>query len=305
MRRLTFAAITLMLLATAIPATARQAFPEVIPLPDGFAPEGVAIGGNHTFYTGSLADGAIVSGDLRTGEIDLLVPGEPGRLAVGMDVDRRSGHLFVAGGLNGVGRVYDTRTGALEAEIPMGAGFVNDVIVTRDGAYFTNSFAPEIYRVPLGPAGRLGTATVETITLSGDWVQVPGPFVFNANGIVATPDGDTLIVVNSALGSLYAVDPMTGEASTIDLGGDGVPSGDGLVLLGQALYVVQNQLNQIAVVSLDADLELGEIVDVIVSPDFDIPTTADVFGGSLYAVNAKFGTDPIGTPYEVVKVPRN
>jgi len=34
------------------------------------------------------------------------------------------------------------------------------------------------------------------------------------------------------------VDPDTGEASAIDLGGDAVPNGDGLLLRGHTLYVV-------------------------------------------------------------------
>ena len=71
---------------------------------------------------GSLADGTIVSGDLRTGEVEELVPGGEGRLAVGMDYDARSGFLFVAGGTNGVGRVYDTSSGALVAEYGLAIG---------------------------------------------------------------------------------------------------------------------------------------------------------------------------------------
>ncbi len=82
------------------------------------------------------------------------------------------------------------------------------------------------------------------------------------------------------------------------------PFGDGLVLSGKTLYVVQNQLNQIGVVSLSRDLASGDIGDPITSSAFDVPTTAAAFGSSLYAVNAKFGTPPEGTPYEVVRVSR-
>lgn len=288
--------------ALALPAAAK-AFPEVIPLPTGFAPEGVAVGTGHTFYAGSLAGGAIVEGDLRTGESQVLVSGEEGRLSVGMSFDDRSGYLFVGGGSNSVGRVYDTATGALLAEYSMASGngdFINDVVVTRDAAYFTNSFAPAIYRVPLGPAGALpDPAAVETVHLGGDWEQTAG---FNANGIVATPNGKTLIVVNSTAQAVYKVDPDSGEATEIDLGGDALPNGDGLVLLGKTLYVVQNQINQIGVVSLSPDLSAGTVGEPITSPHFDVPTTAAAFGNSLYAVNAKFGTPREGTPYEIVKV---
>jgi sugar lactone lactonase YvrE len=298
---------SLVLLVTAMPATADSAYPDVIQLPTAFQGEGIAIGSQHTFYAGSLADGTIVAGDLRTGAVEELVPGAPDRIAVGMNYDARSGYLFVAGGPAGVGRVYDTGSGALVAEYAMASGgpfgdFVNDVIVTRDAAYFTNSFAAEFYRVPLGPAGRLASASADTIPLSGDWQQQPG---FNANGIEATPDGKTLLIVSSLAQAVYTVDPATGVATQIDLGGEAVPNGDGLVLAGKTLYVVQNRLNQIGVIGLSADLSSGVVGEPITNPAFDIPTTAGLFGSSLYAVNAKFGTPPAGTPYEVVRVDRN
>lgn len=296
-------------LVLAIPAAAK-AFPEVIPLPIAFQPEGIAAGHGHTFYAGSLADGAIRAGDLRSGETEELVAGEAGRLSVGMSFDARSGYLFVGGGTNGVGRVYDTEDGELLAEYPLFSGgafgdFINDVIVTRDAAYFTNSFAPLLFRVPLGPGGALpDVADVEPITLSGDWMQVPGPFVFNANGIEASANGKSLIVVNSAAQAVYLIDPDGGEATQIDLGGVALPNGDGLVLHGKTLYVVQNQSNQIGVVNLSPDLRSGTVGEPITNTQFNVPTTALRFGDSLYAVNAKFGTPPAGTPYEIVRVSR-
>lgn len=305
MRRLTLAIASLLMLVTAAaPAAAGTAYPDEIPLPTAFQAEGIAIGSNHTFYAGSLADGTIVAGDLRTGEVHELVAGTTGFIAVGMSFDPRSGYLFVAGGNSGSARVYDTDSGALIAEYAMGGpfgGFINDAIVTRDAVYFTNSFAAEMYRIPLGPAGMLASAAAESIPLSGDWQQQPG---FNANGIEATPDGKTLLVVSSAAQAVYTVDPATGEATQIDLG-SALPNGDGLVLAGKTLYVVQNRLNQIGVISLGADLSSGVIGEAITNPAFDVPTTAALFGNSLYAVNAKFGTPPAGTPYEVVRVDRN
>ena len=55
---------------------------------------------------------------------------------------------------------------------------------------------------------------------------------FNLNGIEATLDGRTLIVVNSAKGLLYTVDARTGASAEIDLGGATVPTGDGILLVG-------------------------------------------------------------------------
>lgn len=309
MRKLALSALVALLVVTALPATAAPAFPEVIPLPNDFGAEGVTVGRGGTFYAGSLNDGSIFAGDLSTGEGSILVSATEGRMAVGLFVDDRSNVLFVAGGAFGSGHFYDAETGADLGSIQFttGPSFVNDVTVTREAAYFTDSFRPVVYRVPLGPAGQLGTGFDE-ITLGGDFGFVPGGF--NANGIVASADGKALIVVNTALATLYRVDPDTGYAAAIDLGGDSVPNGDGLVLEGHTLYVVQNFLNQIGVVELDPGFASGEITRTITSPFFRIPTTADVFGGSLYAVNARFdvappGGDATGIEFEIVKVDKS
>ena len=182
-----------------------------------------------------------------------------------------------------------------------GSDFINDVIVTRDAAFFTNSFQPFIYRVPLGPRGELpDPSEVEELELGGEWIQEPG---FNANGIVGTPNGKWLIIVNSVSGELFRVHPLTGEAMRIDLGGESLSSGDGLVLAGRTLYVVRNRLNLIAVLELSPDLTVGEVVAELTSPEFDVPTTAAGFGDALYAVNARFGTPPMpDTEYDIVRV---
>ena len=54
------------------------------------------------------------------------------------------------------------------------------------------------------------------------------------------------MIVQSATGQLFRVDPQTGVATSIDLGGAVLSNGDGPLFKGQYLHVVQNQLNQIA-----------------------------------------------------------
>lgn len=301
--------IVLLLLAfglVTMGAASAQAFPDVISLPKGFQPEGIASGNGTSFYVGSLADGAIYRGDLRTGEGAVLIAGQPGRVSVGLKYDDRTGLLFVAGGPTGKAYIYDSQTGSTIAEIQLTTlpSFINDVIVTKDAAYFTNSSQPELYRVPLANNGQpLGTS--ETLPLSGDYQFISTPGAFNANGITAAPNGKDLIIVNSADGALYNVDPTTGDATRIDLGGASVVNGDGILLQGKTLYVVQNFFNQIAVVTLNPDLTSGSIVDTITSSNFRIPTTIARFGDSLYAVNARFDTPPTpDTDYEVVRVTR-
>jgi sugar lactone lactonase YvrE len=298
-----------MLLLIPLGAVAAQAvFPEVIPLPNGFQPEGIALGNGHTFFSGSLNGGAIFRGDLRSGDVEMIA--SPGvRMAVGMKFDRRSGLLFVAGGAFGTAYVFDGMTGEMEAtyQLTPNASFVNDVIVTRQAAYFTDSFQKQIYRLPLGAGGELpAPADVQTIALGDGFDFTPG--AFNANGIEASPDGTTLILVNSGAGKLYKVDPTSGEATPIDLMGGSVSSGDGLVLQGRTLFVVQNVLNQVAVVQLKPGFGQGKILGLLTSPFFRVPTTAFVFGRAVYAVNARFDEIPPGQPapddtFEVVRVP--
>lgn len=295
------ATITLLLVGA---AQAAPTFPGIVPLPDGFAPEGVVTGDGTELFAGSLATGAIYRADLRTGQGEVVVTPPEGRTAVGLAFDKRSGLVYAAGGDTGMAFVYDPDTGQTAAtyELTAPGTFINDVIVTRSAAYFTDSFRPFIYRVPLGPDGALPDASaVEEIELGGDYVFVSGDF--NANGIEATPDGKWLILVHSSRGELYRVHPATGEASLVDLGGDAVPSGDGILLQGHTLYVVQNFLNQIAVVELAPDLLSGDVTDRISDPAFRIPTTAANFGPYLYAVNARFDT-PAGpdVEYEVVQI---
>lgn len=282
-------------------------FPELIPLPDGFQPEGIAAGKGTTFYVGSIPTGAVYRGNLRTGKGEVLVPGQDGRAAIGMKYDKRSGLLFVAGGPTGSAFIYNGKTGANVASIQLTASadtFINDVVVTKNAVYFTDSFQPVLYRVALRRNGRLPNPLVsKEIPLGGDFEFVDGEF--NTNGIDARPNGKTLVIVNSTLGTLYAVNPKTGEATLIDLGGDTVPNGDGILLHGKTLYVVQNFLNQIAVVELNSKLATGSVERTITSPHFRIPTTIARFGASLYAVNARFDTTPMpDTEYEVVRVPR-
>jgi sugar lactone lactonase YvrE len=301
MRRLALLAIAL--LAAALPATAAahhpsgSPFPKLIALPVGFQPEGIAIR-HKTFFVGSIPTGAVYRGDLRTGTGDVLVQPQADRAAIGLKVSR-DGRLFVAGGPTGKAFVYDARTGAPLAEHALAGGtpFINDVALRHGTAYFTNSRAPEVFAVPLrgGP--------VRHIAITGDFQQTGDPTATNLNGI-AVAGHDTLVLVQTNTGKLFAADADTGVAKEIDLGGANVVNGDGLLLIGRVLFVVQNRLNQIAVVFLSRDLSQGRVVKTITDPAFDVPTTIAAAHRHLFAVNARFGTpSPETASYNVVRVP--
>ncbi len=278
-------------------------FPAVIELPVGFRPEGIAVGRGSTFYVGSLADGAVVRGDLRTGVVHPWVPGQPGMVTVGLAFDPRSGVLFACGGKTGLARAFDGETGTLLKTFELAGpdGFINDAVVTVEAVYLTNSFQPLLYRLPLGPAGELpDAAQVQTLTLSGDWQTTPG---FNANGIETSPDGKTLLIVHTAGGVLYRVDARSGEAAAVNLGGQSVSMGDGLLLRGSRLHVVRNRIHQIVTVELAEGWRSGVVVGTHTQANFNVPTTLAAFGERIYAVNAKFGApSPESIPYEVLRV---
>ena len=66
-------------------------------------------------YVGSLANGAIYAVDPRTGAGEVLSPGATGMVAVGLEFDRRTNALYVAGGATGQARVIDAASGAVLA----------------------------------------------------------------------------------------------------------------------------------------------------------------------------------------------
>ena len=301
--------LTLLVALVAGSAFAQDAFPASIPLPNGWQPEGIVTGFGSDFYAGSLANGAIYEGSLRTGTGSVLVEGAEGKVAVGLEFDRRDGTIFAAGGATGTAALYDAATGSEVASFQLaepGTSFINDVAVTRDAAYFTDSQNPRLFKVALERNGRPAEgATAEEIAYTGAWEQVEG---FNANGIEVTRNGRMLLVINSTSGTLYLVNPRNGEATAVDVGGADLTMGDGMLRDGSTLYVVRNRANEIAVLEMDATFGTGELVNTITNEAFRVPTTianftSAPFDDALYAVNARFGTDPgPEVDYDVVRV---
>jgi sugar lactone lactonase YvrE len=292
-----------------VPATAGAAtFPDLIRLPDGWQPEGIAAGRGTSLYVGSIPTGAVWKADARTGEGEVLVEGQEGRSAIGIEVDRRN-RLFVAGGATGRAFVYDAATGADLASYqlaPAGTAvtFVNDVVVTSKAAFFTDSRNQQLYVLPLGRHGALPDQDeVRVLPLTGELDYTDATTDVDLNGIVAARGGRVLLSVQSSTGKLFRINPHTGATREVDLGGAVLTNGDGLLLAGRVLFVVQNRLNQIAVVKLSGSLDRGRLVTTVRDDDFDVPTTIAFQAGRLYAVNARFGTtDPQPARYDIVRV---
>jgi sugar lactone lactonase YvrE len=287
-------------------AEPRDTFPTTIELPEGWQPEGIAIGGAPFAYFGSLADGDIYRANLVTGEGRVISQGPgPGFPSVGLKIDR-VGRLFVAGGNAGQARVVSASSGRILAtyQLTTAPSFINDVVLTPVGAYFTNSQEAALYLVPFVGYGHLPAAdAVRRIPLGGEWQQAAA--AFNANGIAQTPGGAALLVVNSTVGRLYRVEPATGFARAVDLGDYSVVFGDGLLVEGRTLYVVQNFPELVAVFTLNAAGTSGTLVATLSDPRFDTPTTVAAYGDRLYLPNARFTTAPTPTTeYTAVAIPK-
>jgi hypothetical protein len=296
------AAIMALVVTNSMAGAGNTAHPKVVSLPDGFQPEGIDTQGANRFFVGSIPTGDIFKGDLRIADSgdDVFIDAPDGRNAIGLKL--RRGVLFVAGGPTGQAYAYNARTGRdLGAfQLTTDDSFVNDVVTTRTAAYFTDSFNQRLYKIPI--KGSRGFGDPEVLPLTGDIVFVEGEF--NANGIDATRNGKTLVLVQSNTGKLFTVDPETGESTEIDLGGETVTTGDGILLQGRRLWVVQNT-NQLTLVRLSRDRSSGVVVDRFTDETFDVPTTVARAGNRLAIVNARFGVeDPESAEYWVTQIRR-
>ncbi|MGH2997527.1 MAG: SMP-30/gluconolactonase/LRE family protein, partial [Gaiellaceae bacterium] len=179
------------------------------------------------YFVSSTGDGSIMRGHVAEPAASTFVaPTGIGFSSIGVKVDKKDGLLYVAGGNTGTVRVYDAETAALLRTFESGpGGFINDLVVTRGGdVYATDSFRPILWRAQ---AGSPGGALEPWLPLAATPIQyTPG---FNLNGIVATKDGDQLVVAQSSTGKLFHVDVASKTVSEIDLGGELVPA-DGLEL---------------------------------------------------------------------------
>ncbi len=276
-----------------------------VPLPAGFQPSGIALGRAAIAYVGSSGSGAIYAVDLGTQRGDLLVAEQRSQAVHGLAYDARTGYLFAAGGAAGNGLVLDTHSGALLHDIQLTtdpAGLVLDVALTAEAAWFSDGGRPCLYWVALGPDGRLD-APVRCAERSLGAAYAFLEDDLNASGIVAVAGRQALLIVHTALGLLYNVEPARGAVTPIDLAGATLPDSSGLALDGATLYAA-NFNNQVFVVALEPTLTRGTVRRVLTSRSFDNPSAVVVNGNQLCVVNARVATDPLPTtPYWLTSLP--
>lgn len=290
-----------------------------VPLPVGLRPEGITSGPGTRYYVGSLADGRIVTGDLRRGgPSQVLLPGATGRQIRGLYWDKRTKLLWAVGNQGpartpGTARIWaiDSRSGVVAREWTIAdALFLNDLVVTRRAVWVTDSGLDRLTRLALNRKGRPTSAAPTFLPLSGDWPATPPlPATdIGANGIRTLPGGD-LLLDNSTAGGLWAVDRRSGEVARIPVRGTQLTGGDGVLRKGRIVYVVRGSGPAVVDVlklkhrrdGWSASYRRG-----LTDPTLDVPSTATLAGGYLWAVNARFGIQPPATEttaYSITRLP--
>ena len=199
----------------------------------------------------------------------------------------------MAGGSTGKAFVYDARTGALVREVQLatggGATFVNDVVVTKRAAFFTDSNRAVLYRLALSKNGAPARRR-SALPLTGDFQLVAGlqPERHRRDAgredARRRPERDREAVPRRRRERRDEGDRPRRPAWQ---------NGDGILLHGRTLYVVQNQRQpDRGRRSRPRASRPARVARTITDPDFDVPTTIDRSGSRLYAVNARFGTTP-------------
>src|SRR5262249_50365508 len=144
----------------------------------------------------------------------------------------------------------------------LGNPTANDLAFSHGSVFVTDSARPFLYRLSEADANAPGTTTVEP------WLHVDppvvystgeGPFGVNLNGIVASPDGKILLTVQTNTGVIFRVDVEQRTITPVDTGGAQLLFGDGLLRLGDALYVARNAANEIVKLKLGTGWDSAQL----------------------------------------------
>jgi len=262
------------------------------------------------FFTGSLIDGSMVRGTRGALQAEPFLPaGTDGRTSVaGVKVDGES-RIWVANAFGGRVLVYSEQGRLLHSFVLLGPGspIINDLAFSRGFVYVTDSARPLLYRLSQTAADQPGVTSVEP------WLSVEppvvyhagvGPFGINLNGIVASPDGRTLLTNQTNTGILWRVDVASGTVIRVDTPGTDLLFGDGMLQLGDSLYVARNAANRLVKLHLSPDWTSARPEETINSPLFAFPTAIIELRGSLLVTNAQLNavSNP-RLPFTVLQLP--
>jgi len=297
----TLTAMSAVLVAVTVPATAAPAPGYAITINGSNAfPESVAAD-NHNVYATSIGDGTVYRGRPGAKTLESFLPGGRDGRTQATGIKIIGNRLLVAGAFTGRFFVY-TDTGQLVSSYTVPdtgeKTLVNDAAVTPDGdVYITDSLRAVVYRIPAAEvnAPAIGAQrTLRVVYHLPDYVAGES----NGNGVVASPDGKFLIIGYWYSGALYRLTLTTGEVRKIDA--PPLPSADGIVLRGNTLYIARSVNNEITTVRLSDDDTRADVVSERTYPGADTTTGVAVSGDRLLVTNSQMDTylygDPLTSP---------
>lgn len=275
-----------------------------LPLPmDAAYPEGVAVDPvSGKIYLNSASTGFLVRVDPVSGSAEVVAdplkrtPEElqlPGSYALGLKVDAQ-GRAWVAGGRSGSAHVINSHTGQTLARLttPPTTGLLNDVVLTENSAFFTDTRRPMLWRAS---TDSLNDGPLEP------WLSLENsPIAYgegaNLNGIAASQDGKYLIVVHMGHGKLFRISTEDRQIEEIMIHGGSLEGGDGLLIHGDRLFVVRQPAQEIVALKLSDDLLHAQEIKRISSPVLKWPATLAISGDRLIVGNSQLNQRPSNTP---------
>ena len=281
--------------------------------PDARFPEGIAYSPKRdTFFTANAETGAVFEINRKGDSARVVVPegvlAPVGTMtfpvALGMKVDSAD-RLWIAGGRTGRMSVVDIESGRVLKQVtaPSGAGsLINDVVLVGGAGYFTDTRTPTLWRLA-AQGNRIGDLEAWT-TFADTPIEYDGGN--NLNGITVTPDGAALVVVQMDKGLLFLIDLASKAIRKVDTTSIPLSGGDGLVMVGDLVYVVRQPAGEIVTLKMQPDPLLATVVNRFRDPSLKWPATALLVDDSLMVVNSQFNarvTKPASSPFTFAIVP--
>lgn len=266
-------------------------------------PEGTIRGHGPTIYVSHFFFGGVSAVDVLSGTVQEIVPDKGFQERGGIGLEYYKGALFVGGGgpmgllMSAAVHVYDASTGDELASCQpdyADAQFMNEVTIKDGMAYITDSGRSKLM-VMDADAALQGNCQVSSIDLPEQIFNL-GPDIWGANGIAPFHDG--LIIVHETDGSAFYLDLKNQNSITQIIQNGGAPTADGLVIIGNKMYITQNLENKISMWKISRGeggvpvgaTKLGDITSEL----YRSPATSVIFRGRIYSVNARF--DTLGFP---------
>lgn len=269
----------------------RVSFESVRQYPEGITYSPVL----NRFLVTSLTQGKVGSVDKNGSYADLFTDAQ---LISAVGIKEFNGKIYVINGDQGVSGkstaqsrfktaglfVYNLATNQVERRtdlavlLPNNQHYANDVTLDPQGvAYVTDSFSPVVYRV-----GADGQSSI----LARDTLFAAPNGQIGLNGIAYHP-GNYLIVAKASTGKLYKINLASNNAITEITGFPALTSADGITLIGNDLYVVNNRSKVTQIQSNDNWATASAVKTD--EAGYEQPTTNVEYNGQIYTLNARIG----------------